>query len=312
MEGGGQRLSELVALLDLGSNAARFVLVKIHPGRGFEILEERRFQTRLAGDRYGRLPGPAVRKTLRAVHAFLEPVRRRGISRVIALATAAVRDADNAESLLAPLRYRHALDLRILSGQEEARLGARAVIASMPITSGVVMDLGGGSLQITRVCHGEPLAATSLPLGAVRATTRFLRHDPPTAAELRALRREIRDLVGGILPPAAEGGALVGLGGTIRTLARIQRASSRDGTGIHATRLARTTIVTIRERLEAMPLRRRGVEGLKPERADIIVAGAVIVEELMELGGYEHLFVCAHGVRHGVLMEETFGRMMTV
>jgi exopolyphosphatase/guanosine-5'-triphosphate,3'-diphosphate pyrophosphatase len=261
-----------VALLDLGSNAARFLLVEIRPGRGFEILKERRVQTRLGGDRSGRLPGPAVRKTLRAAHAFLEPGRRRGISRVIALATAAVRDADNAESLLTPLRHRYALDPRVLSGQEEARFGVRAVIASMSITSGVVVDLGGGSLQITQIVHGEPLAAASLPLGAVRATTRFLRHDPPTAAELCELRREIRDLARYILPPAVEGGALVGLGGTIRTLARIQRASSRDGTAIHATRLARTTIV--RERLEAMPLRRRrGVEGLKPERADIIGPG---------------------------------------
>ncbi len=95
-----------MALLDLGSNAARFLLVKIRPGKGYEILDERRIQTRLGGDRHGRLPGPAVRKTLRAAHAFLEPVRRRNATRVIALATAAVRDADNADSLLIPLRPR--------------------------------------------------------------------------------------------------------------------------------------------------------------------------------------------------------------
>ncbi len=109
-----------------------------------------------------------------------------------------------------------------------------------------------------------------------------------------------------------DGGTLVGLGGTVRTLARIQRATSGEGTAIHGQRLSRTAVAAIRERLEALPLRRRRVEGLKPERADIIVAGAVIVEELMELGGYEHLAVCPHGVRHGVLMEETFGRMITV
>ena len=309
MKGGDRRLSELVALLDLGSNAARFLLVEIRPARGFEILEERRVQTRLGGDRSGRLPGSAVRKTLRAAHAFLEPVRRSGISRVITLATAAVRDADNADALLGPLGQRHRLDLRVLSGQEEARLGVRAVVASLPIAKGVVIDLGGGSLQITQVRHGDLLAATSLPIGAVRATNRFLHHDPPTAAERGALRREIRDLVSGILPPAPDGGTLVGLGGTVRTLARIQRATNRQGKGIHGWRLSRTEVVAIRERLEAMPLRRRRVEGLKPERADIIVAGVVIVEELMEIGGYEDLVVCDHGVRHGVLVEETFGRM---
>jgi len=234
------------ALLDLGSNAARFLLVEIRPGRGFEILEEHRVQTRLGGDRYGRLPGPAVRKTLRAVHAFLEPAHRSGISRVITLATAAVRDADNAESLLGPLGQRHRLDLRVLSGQEEARLGARVVEAIMPIVRGVVIDLGGGSLQITRVRQGDILVATSLPIGAVRATSRFLRHDPPSGAELGALRREIRGLVSGILPPAVDGGTLVGLGGLSgrwpassgRRAARERRSTGRGSVGRQSLRSA--------------------------------------------------------------------------
>jgi exopolyphosphatase/guanosine-5'-triphosphate,3'-diphosphate pyrophosphatase len=178
------------------------------------------------------------------------------------------------------------------------------------IDAGVVVDLGGGSLQLTELRHGEPQAAVSLPLGAVRATTRFLHHDPPTAAEVRALRRELRDLVSGILPTSADGEMLVGLGGTVRTLARIQCAEERRAKEIHGTRLARASVAAMRERLEALPLRRRRVvRGLKPERADIIVAGAVIVEELMAIGGYERLTVCAHGVRHGVLVEETFGRV---
>lgn len=267
-------------------------------------------QTRLAGGRHGRLPEPAVCKTLRAVHAFLDLPRRRHVARVIALATAAVRDADNADLLLAPLRRRYRLDLRILTGQEEARLGACAVVSSMAIKAGVVVDLGGGSLQITELRHGEPLAAVSLPLGAVRATTRFLRHDPPSSAEVRALRRELRALVSGILPAAADGEMLVGLGGTIRTLARIQRAAERRETEIQDTHLTRASVAAMRERLETLSLRqRRAVRGLKPERADIIVAGAVIVEELMAIGGYERLTVCSHGVRHGVLVEETFGRV---
>jgi len=267
-------------------------------------------QTRLAGGRHGRLPEPAVRKTLRAVHAFLDPSRHRDVPRVIALATAAVREADNADVLLEPLRRRYRLDLRVLTGQEEARLGACAAVSSLAIEAGVVVDLGGGSLQITELRNGEPLAAVSLPLGAVRATTRFLRHDPPTAAEVRALRWELRALVSGILPSGVDGEMLVGLGGTIRTLARIQRAAERREKEIQGTRLARASVAAMRERLEALSLRRRrAVKGLKPERADIIVAGAVIVEELMVIGGYEHLTVSTHGVRHGVLAEETFGRV---
>jgi exopolyphosphatase/guanosine-5'-triphosphate,3'-diphosphate pyrophosphatase len=306
--GGDTRPSGLVALLDLGSNAARFLLVKVHPGRGFAILAEHRVQTRLAGDRRGHLPGPAVRKTLHAAHVFLETARRRGVARVIALATAAVRDADNPEVLLEPLRRHHALDVRVLSGREEARLGACAALASLPLREGLVVDLGGGSLQLTRLRAGTPEVLESLPLGAVRATTQFLRHDPPTGAEVSALERHARELLASILPAAADAPALVGLGGTIRTLARMHRATGHGAREIHAARLARTAVTAIRQRLASMPLRRRrGVDGLKPERADIIVAGAVIVEALMELGGYEQLVVCAHGVRHGVLVEETFG-----
>jgi exopolyphosphatase/guanosine-5'-triphosphate,3'-diphosphate pyrophosphatase len=200
VEGRGPRTSELIVLVDLGSNAVRLALVKIRPGRGFTILEEQRVQTRLAGGRNGRLPGPAVRETLRAVHAFLASTGSRRVARVIALATAAVRDADNADLLLAPLCRRYRLDLRVLSGQEEARLGARAVAATLELASGVVVDLGGGSVQISRLSRGDAVTAVSLPLGAVRATTKFLRHDPPSAAEVCALRREVRDLVGGTLP----------------------------------------------------------------------------------------------------------------
>src|SRR5262245_53005664 len=120
-------MSEVIALLDLGSNAARFMLVKVRPGRSFAILEEERVQTRLAGGGRASLPVSAVRRTLRAIHRFLEPARRHGITRVIALATAATREADNAELLLGPLRRRYGLEVRVLSGLEEARLGARAV-----------------------------------------------------------------------------------------------------------------------------------------------------------------------------------------
>ena len=196
----------------------------------------------------------------------------------------------------------------MLSGQEEALLGARAVASTMALQAGVVVDLGGGSLQITTVRGGEAHAAVSLPLGAVRVTARFLRHDPPTAGEVSALRREVRDLAGGLIPPASEGGLLVGLGGTVRALARIHRAGAGGVQRIHAMCLGREAVATIAGRLASLPRRRRRtVEGLRAERVDIIVAGALIVEELMAIGGYDRLVVCAHGVRHGVLADETFG-----
>jgi exopolyphosphatase/guanosine-5'-triphosphate,3'-diphosphate pyrophosphatase len=208
-------MSELVALIDLGSNAARFLLTRINEGVGFRILKEQRVQTRLGSGEPGRLPQAAVDSTLHAVHRFLGAVNNGLRPRVVAVATAAVRDAVNRKRLLDPLRRREGVTVRVLSSRQEARLGALAALSAHRIREGAVADLGGGSLQVSRVHAGRLIAFTSLPLGAVRLTRRFLHHDPPTGRELRALRGEIRDHVLDALPPAAPGAELIGLGGTV-------------------------------------------------------------------------------------------------
>jgi exopolyphosphatase/guanosine-5'-triphosphate,3'-diphosphate pyrophosphatase len=301
-------VSERLAIVDLGSNAARFTLARVRPGVAFQVLREERVQTRLGAGPAGTLPSAAVRQTLEAVHRFLADVRARTSPRVLAVATAAVRDAANAGRLRHALRRGEGVDLRILSGEEEARLGALAALWSLPLDRGAVVDLGGGSLQISRVRGGRVARAASVPLGAVRATLRFLAHDPPAPREIRALRRETRDRLLGLLPRAEPGDGLIGLGGTIRALGRMHlRAHDRRRTSLHRVRLGREDVTALRARLEPLDVRaRRRVRGLKAERADTIVAGLVMVEELMLLGGYEALTICAHGVRHGLLIRETF------
>jgi exopolyphosphatase/guanosine-5'-triphosphate,3'-diphosphate pyrophosphatase len=301
-------MSELVALIDLGSNAARFLLTRISEGVGFRILKEERVQTRLGSGTPGHLPQDAVDATLRAVHRFLKGVNNGSGPRVVAIATAAVRDAANRERLLRPLREREGVDVRILTGRQEARLGALAALRALPIREGAVADLGGGSLQVSRVHGGRPVAFASLPLGAVRLTRRFLRHDPPTGRELRGLRGEIRAQVLGALPPASRDADLLGLGGTVRALARMHLAVSPGGRRTrHGLRMLQSDVTAVRERLEAVPLRRRRrLRGLRAERADIMLAGTIVIEELMMFGGYRTLIVCTLGVRDGVLLRETF------
>jgi exopolyphosphatase/guanosine-5'-triphosphate,3'-diphosphate pyrophosphatase len=171
----------------------------------------------------------------------------------------------------------------------------------------VVIDLGGGSLQITQVHDGDIGTPASLPLGAVRTTQQFLTHDPPPERELLALREEVARNLASILPPARAGQELIGLGGTVRTLAAMHLATpggpdrSRQGFP-----LRRSDITRIRARLEKLPVRDRRLPGLKAERADIILAGTVVVEELMASGGYETLTVCKGGVRQGFLLREAF------
>src|SRR5262245_62679877 len=301
-------MSERVAVIDVGSNALRMVLARVTPGVDFRVLRQERVQTRLAGNRRGLLPPAAVDQTIRSVRRFLSDVRRPSAPRVLAVATAAVRDAPNAERLLGALRSESGVDVRVLSGPEEARLGATAVLWSRPISRGAIVDLGGGSLQVTRVRGGRIARVASVPLGAVRTTLRFLRHDPPRAREIQALRRETRQRLLGVLPRARAGDTLIGLGGSLRALGRIfLRTVLENGTSPRWLKLRREEIAQLRARLEPLSARqRRRVRGLKAERADVILAGAVVIEELMTLGGYEILTVSSEGVRHGLLIQETF------
>ncbi|HEU4367237.1 MAG TPA: hypothetical protein VFV05_03295 [Methylomirabilota bacterium] len=302
-------MEELVAVVDLGSTAVRFLLARITPDTGYRVVAQERVPTRLGGGAPGTLARGAIDETLRAVRRFFQRHggRERG-PRVLAVATSAVRDARNRERLLAPLRYQHGIEVQVLSAREEARLGAEAALLSLPVRDAVVADLGGASLQLSRVRGGRVLGTDSVPLGAVRATRRFLRHDPPRPRELRALRRAIREELHGALRPAGPDEVVVGLGGTIRTLARVHlRAHPGERKHRHGLRLQQSDVTAIRERLERVPLReRRRIRGLRAERADIILAGAIVVEELLVFGGYLTLVVCDRGVRDGLLLHETF------
>jgi len=300
---------ERVVLIDLGSNAVRFALAGVIAGRSFRVLDEARVQTRLAAGRRGALPVTGVAATVGAVQRFLARVDDGRPLRVVAAATAAVRDAPNAHRLIDRLRRLAGIEVEVLGWEEEARLGAVAALSSLPCRDAVVADLGGGSLQLTTVRDGEIIPEASLPLGAVRVTRRFLRHDPPREAEVEALRRHARDLLRSVRLTPGVGGRLVGLGGTVRTLARVHlRAGHGRRTTIHGLPLDRAQMSTLGRRLSALPVRRRRrITGLKAERADIIVGGAIVLEELMGLGGFRTLTVCERGVRHGLLIRETFG-----
>jgi len=308
-------MAELVALLDFGSNAVRCVLAQVKR-TGFRVLHEERSQTRLGGGEPGTLPTAAVDASLRAVRRFMREVRLdfddsddeyEWPPRIIAVATAAVREAKNRGRLLGPLRREHGIEIRVLSASEEARLGAEAALEDLRKFDGVIADLGGGSLQLTAVRRGHMAGTRSAPLGAVRMTRRFLRTDPPEPRELRALRLEIRARLAAALPPAQRGDEMVGLGGTIRSLARVhlaeRRKRRRHRQGL---RLSQADVTEIRQRMETASVReRREVRGLNAERADTILAGSILVEETLIFGGYQTLIVSTRGVRDGLLLRET-------
>lgn len=309
--GADSTASDLVAIVDLGSAAVRFLLAQIRPTSGYRILAQERVPTRLGAGAPGTLSRVAIDRTLRAVHRFFARYSPQDQGpRIVAIATSAVRDARNRERLLDPLRRDEGIEVQVLSGRDEARFGVVAALESLSFSRGVVADLGGSSLQLSRVRRGRVISTASLPLGAVRTTRRFLKHDPPTPRELRALRAEIRGQLAAALPPADRGEELVGLGGTVRTLASIHlRANPGERKHRHGLVLQQSDVTAVRERLEPLSSRRRRkIRGLKAERADIILAGAMVVEDVMVSGGYLSLVVCTRGVRDGVLLHEASRR----
>jgi exopolyphosphatase/guanosine-5'-triphosphate,3'-diphosphate pyrophosphatase len=254
-------------------------------------------------------PAAAVR-TASAVNSFVRLATAKGVPSPIIVGTHALRVVRNRDALLGRLR----VPVRILSGEEEARLGYEGVLAGIePLRAAVqilVVDIGGGSVELTWGSSRGIEAARSLPVGAVAMTERFLAHEPPLATEVAALRAALtRRLNPALAPLTGRPLQIVGIGGTITTLAAIeQRLSPYDPDRIHGYRLTRTAVDAIRSRLLVKTVSdRRRVAGLQPERADIIVAGALVLQHLMSALKCRQLIVSEADLLWGLMLESARG-----
>lgn len=303
--------TESIALVDIGSNAVRFVLARLDPRPGVEIVFRERVQTRLGQSASDELLPAAIDATLRAARRFLKRVRRdHATARVLAMATAAVRDASNRDALLAPLGQLGIHEIRILSENEEGRLGAEAALRAAPIERGMVVDLGGGSLQVTPVEASVIQPSQSAPIGVARMLRRFLESDPAKPNELAALRAELRLHMQRLLVSVPRDGSAIVSGGVVNALARAalsQRdpAADPDQLRTHGCALADGEICALRAWLEPMTVEHRSTaRGINPDRADVIVVGAIVLEELLACSRYSDLWVSRSSVREGVLWRE--------
>jgi exopolyphosphatase/guanosine-5'-triphosphate,3'-diphosphate pyrophosphatase len=226
-----------------------------------------------------------------------------GTARVLATATSAVRDAANGREFLAEVGRRHGFETRLLSGREEAELTYRGVTSRLAAAPGTLMcDIGGGSTELVLGGPDGVVDATSLDIGCVRMSERCLLGDPPSAAELAALR----SAVAGILPEALTSAVrtLVGVAGTVTTLAAIDLDLEREVPElVDGHPLARSTVEALLERLAALPLaERRSVRGLMPERAPTIVAGTAIAAEVIRATGADTMVVSERDILHGAAL----------
>ncbi|MDP9400158.1 MAG: Ppx/GppA family phosphatase [Actinomycetota bacterium] len=302
-----------VAVVDLGSNSFRLVVYTVGEGwwkRTDEVYEAVRIGAGLAAT--GELGRKPMARALQTLEVFDHFCRATGLppAEVRAVATSAIRDARNRDAFLARAREQVGFAVRVLAMEEEARYGFLAALNSTTLRDGAVLDIGGGSVQIVQVRDRRAGGTGSWPLGAVRMTERFLADgEPPSRKRLRALRAHVASELASAPWLASAGRRIVGLGGTVRNLAvAAQLEAGLPSIGVQGFALEREALDALVERLAALPAAQRGeVPGIKPSRADLVLAGAVVVQTVLEVGGFDELEVTEAGLREGVFFEALLG-----
>lgn len=299
------------AAIDVGTNTLRLLIAEAVSPDDFTILHEEQEITRLGE---GLLPMRLLqdeprRRSLAALRRFAEAARRFKAEQVAAVATSAVREAENREELVTEIARETGLTIRVIDGREEACLTLLGVRHGLQLGSHrvLVMDVGGGSTEFV-LAKGEDIEAiVSTGLGVVKLTEQHLVSDPPTPGELQALEEVVAeriDRLQGQLPRVEEA-QLVGTAGTVTTLATIDLALvtyNRQKIQGYCLRLAR--VRELLDRLAALPLQeRQAIPGLESGRADIILAGAAILAVSMERLGHHELQVSDDGLREGILLD---------
>ena len=299
-------------MIDLGSNSFRLVVFMAGEGwwkRTDEIYEPVRIGQGLAAT--GRLGQQPIERALATLDVFSHFCRASGLGEdsVDAVATSAIRDAENAESFLTPARARFGLPIRVLSRESEARYGYLAAVNSTTLQDGYVFDLGGGSMQLVRVENRLERESGSWRLGTVRMSERFLpSNGPAKRKQLEELREHVAEELSGA-PWLQDGNAparrIVGIGGTARNLAAAaQRATGLPSNGVQGTVIEREVLDQLVARLASLPASERAsVPGVKPARADLILAGAVVVQAVLNAGGFAGMETSEAGLREGVFFE---------
>lgn len=296
-----------LAVADLGSNTFRLVVFQYRPGGPFRLVDEIREVVRLTEGATpgGPLTDEAITRARTVARLFAGFCREAHIDEVVAVATSAVRDAANSDRVLAALTGPQGLPARIISGEEEARYGWLGAINGTTLSDGIVAELGGGSIQVGRVEDRLLTQSASEPLGAVRMTEAFLPAPLATRDDIKALRRHALDTLR-THPWVGGGGRLVAMGGALRTLAIMAQKESGDPLGeVHGYLLSRAALSDLIDRMAALPAtERRRIPGLKGDRADIMLAGAVVVDSLMHAAGVQQVEICSQGLRWGIFWEQ--------
>jgi exopolyphosphatase/guanosine-5'-triphosphate,3'-diphosphate pyrophosphatase len=302
--------SSRFATLDIGTNSVLLLIVEQREGELVPILE-RATITRL-GEGVGRtheLAAGAKERTLACIRSYADEIARVGVTRVAAVGTSALRDARGGQEFTREIEHVLGVPPSVIDGGREAELTFRGALSGLAVRGDVtVFDVGGGSTEIvtgTRDGARSSLgAAVSLDIGSVRLHERHLATDPPARHELAAVVKDI-DAALTAAPRPVPGATLVGVAGTVTTLASLSlELGDYDPALVHGHELTHDRVVKLTDKLASLPLsERRQLRGLDPRRADVIVAGSLIVERVMSFAARDVLVVSDRGVRFGLAEE---------
>ena len=300
-----------IAAIDVGSNSVRLLVAEYDPASGLEIIDELKDQPRLAAGlaKTGCLDEASIERAMQALSRMREVCQRRGVKRIAAVATAAVREAANGASFVRRVRRELDIPLRIIDAETEAALSYRSVAHHFRLAGErtLVADIGGGSLELIGAVDGLVELTVSLPLGAVRLTELHLPGERSSHKEIERLRTHVRkQLRRGISARAWSAAMVIGSGGTFTSLGRMVQARRGQpvGDSVHGVNVTPAEVEQLIDWLASRtPEQRRQVPGLSPERADIILAGLAVTAELLDWVRSRSLTVSAFGLREGLLLE---------
>jgi exopolyphosphatase/guanosine-5'-triphosphate,3'-diphosphate pyrophosphatase len=308
-----------LATIDIGTNTT-LLLVARRSGPGsaaIQVVAERAEITRLgrgigSSGSAGQLGEAGIRATLDVLREYAAIAGAHG-ARIVAIGTEALRRAPNARAFLDPAGAILGVPVQVIDGEREAALTFRAAVDSFPDVAGsgtvVVVDIGGGSTEIIVADRGEVRFRVSLPLGSVRLTERHVKSDPPLDAELEAVGAEIAAALSSapLPPPRGRGDVtLIGVAGTVTSLAAMaQELASYDPARVHGYRLGGAALdAQIAHLTRSTQREREAMVGLDPRRADVILAGALILREIARKAEVPSVLVSDRGIRWGLLYEE--------
>src|SRR3954465_8985557 len=300
-----------LAAIDLGTNSLHMIVVQVRPDFSFEVIDREKEMVRLgAGGLDGRALTPeAMHAALQVMAKFRRLAESHRVDEIVAVATSAVREAENGGEFLKTIAAQTGIRARVISGTEEARLihMAAAYGIGRPGEITVAIDIGGGSVEVTRGAGAAVDAARSFKLGVIRLTERFVKSDPIEPRDERKLERHIEEELEEYLTEIVTSGfdRVIGPSGTILSLGAVAAAQENGAAApLRNRRVSAKQLRRVRKTLTALDLEKRvRVPGLDPRRADIAVAGAVLLDAILRRLGATEITLCDLSLREGLVLD---------